>query len=42
MMEKKPQVLNAVTVWNDADGHDKVYSLQLVQETDGTYSTYAQ
>lgn len=41
-MEKKPQVISATTVWNNSGNHDKVYSLQLVQETDGTYSTYAQ
>ncbi len=44
MSEKKPQVLHAITVWNSdpVKNHDKVYSLQLVQELDGTYSTYAQ
>ncbi len=42
MKHEKPQVISATTVWNDSGEHDKVYSLQLVQETDGTYSTYAQ
>lgn len=42
MKHEKPQVISATTVWNDSGEHDKVYSLQLVQEIDGTYSTYAQ
>lgn len=41
-MNTKPQVISARTVWNNEGTADKVYSLQLVQETDGTYSTYAQ
>lgn len=42
MSDKKPQVISATTVWNNSGNSDKVYSLQLVQEVDGTFSTYAQ
>lgn len=42
MSDKKPQVISATTVWNNSGNSDKVYSLQLVEETDGTFSTYAQ
>lgn len=44
MSDKKPQVIHATTVWNNdpKTNSDKVYSLQLVEETDGTFSTYAQ
>ena len=44
MSEKKPQILNAITVWNSdpIKNHDKVYSLQLVEETNKTFSVYAQ
>src|SRR5574343_1705017 len=42
MTHSKPQVIRATTVWNNSDGHDKVYSLQVVKEVDGTYSTHAQ
>lgn len=41
-MSEKPQVINATTVWNREGNSDKVYSLQLVQELDNTYSVYAQ
>lgn len=42
MRDNKPQVISAASVWNSDGKSDKVYSLQLVEETDGTYSTYAQ
>ena len=32
MKHEKPQVISATTVWNDSGEHDKVYSLQLVQD----------
>lgn len=36
------KVLMAKSIWNNSGTSDKVYSLQLVEESDGTYSCYAQ
>lgn len=39
---EKPQVINASTIWCKEGASDKVYSLQLVEETDGTFSVHSQ
>jgi predicted DNA-binding WGR domain protein len=39
---ERPQVISATTVWNNSGNSDKVYSLQLVENSDKTFSVHAQ